>query len=81
MWIVQIQILKILGTASLELRGDLASQKGEYDKARRLLEQADQKEKEIGYSEPPQYSRPALEVLGAAGGEARLKPSRVPGLG
>lgn len=60
------RVLKILGTASLELRGNLASHKGEYQEARRLLERADQKEKEIGYSEPPQYSRPAQEVLGSA---------------
>jgi tetratricopeptide (TPR) repeat protein len=60
------RVLKILATASLEVRGNLASHKGEYEKARALLEQADQKEKEIGYAEPPQYSRPALEVLGNA---------------
>jgi tetratricopeptide (TPR) repeat protein len=60
------QVLKILGAASLELRGNLASYKGEYEEARRLLERADQKEKDIGYSEPPQYSRPAQEVLGSA---------------
>jgi tetratricopeptide (TPR) repeat protein len=60
------RVLRILGTASLELRGNLASHKGEYDEARRLLERADQEEKEIGYAEPPQYSRPAMEVLGNA---------------
>jgi len=31
-----------------------------------LLKRAADEEKEIGYSEPPQYARPALEVLGAA---------------
>jgi tetratricopeptide (TPR) repeat protein len=58
------RVLKLLGTASLELRGDLASGKGDLETARKLLERADEDEKEIGYSEPPQYSRPALEVLG-----------------
>jgi tetratricopeptide (TPR) repeat protein len=57
--------LKLLGTASLELRGDLASAKGDLETAHKLLDRADEDEKEIGYSEPPQYSRPALEVLGA----------------
>ena len=60
------QVLKILGTASLELRGNIASGEGDLTTARKLLESADQHETEIGYSEPPQYSRPALEVLGAA---------------
>jgi tetratricopeptide (TPR) repeat protein len=60
------RVLKILGTASLELRGNLASHKGEYEEAHRLLERADQNEIEIGYAEPPQYSRPAMEVLGTA---------------
>jgi tetratricopeptide (TPR) repeat protein len=60
------RVLKILGTASLELRGNLASHQREYETAHKLLERADQDEKAIGYSEPPQYARPALEVLGAA---------------
>ncbi len=60
------QATRILGTASLELRGDLASAKGDLDAGRKLLERADEQEKKVGYSEPPQYSRPALEVLGMA---------------
>jgi tetratricopeptide (TPR) repeat protein len=65
------QVSKILGTASLELRGNLASAKGDLDAARKLLEQADEREKGLGYSEPPQYARPALEVLGLAYIKAR----------
>ena len=60
------RVLKLLGTASVELRGNIAGRKGEMEAARTLLEEADQKERELGYSEPPQYSRPALEVLGDA---------------
>lgn len=60
------RVVKILGTASLELRGNIAGRKGGLENARTLLEQADQQERELGYSEPPQYSRPALEVLGEA---------------
>jgi tetratricopeptide (TPR) repeat protein len=59
------RVLKLLGTASVELRGYIAGQKGEFEKSRTLLEHADEQEKKLGYSEPPQYSRPALEVLGA----------------
>jgi tetratricopeptide (TPR) repeat protein len=60
------QVLKILGTASLELRGNIAGGQGDLAAARKLLESADQHEIDIGYFEPPQYSRPALEVLGAS---------------
>jgi hypothetical protein len=34
--------------------------------ARQLLERADQNESDIGYFEPPLYSRPPLEVLSAS---------------
>ncbi len=60
------RVLKLLGTASVELRGNIAGRKGDLEGARTLLEQADLKQRELGYSEPPQYSRPALEVLGDA---------------
>ena len=60
------RVLKLLGTASLELRGATAAQKGDFETGRKLLEQAGKEEKELGYSEPPQYSRPPLEVLGQA---------------
>ena len=33
---------------------------------RKLFDDAVQKEKELGYTEPPRYSRPALESLGHA---------------
>ncbi len=57
--------MKLLGAASLELRGDIAAHRGDFETARTLLARADEAEKKLGYSEPPQYSRPALEVLGA----------------
>ena len=61
----QKRVEKLLGTASFELRGLVAGQKGDLEGARKLLGRADEEEKKLGYSEPPQYSRPALEVLGA----------------
>jgi tetratricopeptide (TPR) repeat protein len=60
------RVLKLLGTASLELRGATAAHKGDLEEGRKLLERASKEEKELGYSEPPQYSRPPLEVLGEA---------------
>ena len=60
------RIARILGTASLELRGNITARKGDFETARTLFEHANEQEKELGYSEPPQYSRPALEVLGDA---------------
>lgn len=60
------RVLKLLGTASLELRGDTEIGRGNLDQGRKLLERASKEEKELGYSEPPQYSRPPMEVLGGA---------------
>lgn len=59
------RVVNLLGTASLELRGNIAGARGDFEAARGLLTRADEEEKKLGYSEPPQYSRPALEVLGA----------------
>lgn len=58
------RVVKLLGTASLELRGQISAAKGDLGSARKLLERAGKDETELGYTEPPQYSRPPLEVLG-----------------
>jgi len=60
------RVLKLLGTASLELRGATEMGRSNFDEGRQLLERASKDEQELGYSEPPQYSRPPLEVLGEA---------------
>jgi len=60
------RVLKLLGTASLELRGATEMGKSNVEEGRQLLERASKNEQELGYSEPPQYSRPPLEVLGEA---------------
>jgi tetratricopeptide (TPR) repeat protein len=59
-------VLDLLEMLSLDLRGDLKSTQGKSDEAIALLEKAVGKEKDVGYGEPPQYSRPELESLGFA---------------
>jgi tetratricopeptide (TPR) repeat protein len=63
---MQPTVVRILSVASFELPGRIASVRNQFEQARELLTQAVQKERNIGYSEPPQYSRPALESLGYA---------------
>src|SRR5947209_1919236 len=60
------RVLKLLGTASFELSGEVEMGKGNFAEGRKLLERATDQEKDVGYSEPPQYSRPPLEALGDA---------------
>src|SRR5579859_3601743 len=60
------RVLQLLETASLELRGETEIRKGGFEEGRKLLERASKQEKDLGYSEPPQYSRPPLELLGEA---------------
>jgi tetratricopeptide (TPR) repeat protein len=57
---------EILGVASKELAGNVASHRGNYEHAKELLKEAVEAEKKLGYSEPPLYSRPSLESLGYA---------------
>ena len=59
-------VLDLLEMLSLDLRGNLSSAQGQHEEAFTLLHKAIEKEKEIGYGEPPQYSRPELESLGYA---------------
>jgi tetratricopeptide (TPR) repeat protein len=52
--------------ASPELRGNIASAGGNHANAIAWLEQAVEKEKQVGYEEPPLYTRPSWESLGQA---------------
>ena len=63
---IRDRVVKLLDTASLDLRGNLAGDRHDSAEMRRLLDQAAERERELGYSEPPQYARPELESLGHA---------------
>ena len=60
------EILRLLGTMSLDLRGNLEVARGNTAQGFDLIQQAVNKEKGLGYSEPPRYFRPEQESLGYA---------------
>ena len=60
------EILNLLGTISLDLQGNLKVSQGHAESGIKLLQQAAEKEKSLGYSEPPRYYRPEQESLGYA---------------
>jgi tetratricopeptide (TPR) repeat protein len=60
------RILDLLGTMSLDLRGSLKAAQGDVADGIKLLEQAAEKERDLGYSEPPRYFRPEQESIGYA---------------
>ncbi len=60
------QILNLLGTMSLDLRGNLKVAQEDAPGGLKLLQQAVTKEDNLGYSEPPRYFRPEEESLGYA---------------
>lgn len=55
-----------VNTASLELQGCIASQLGNYELARQLLEKANKNELDLGYGEPPLYARPVAVSMAEA---------------
>jgi tetratricopeptide (TPR) repeat protein len=57
---------RVLAVHLLDLRGSLLSIRGNPPEAVKLLAEAVEKEKNLGYWEPPHYTRPVLESLGAA---------------
>lgn len=57
---------RVLAVHALDLRGTIASLRGRHDEAAKLLTEAADRERELGYWEPPHYTRPVLESLGAA---------------
>jgi len=60
------EILNLMGTMSLDLRGSLTAAQGDVAGGIKLLQQAADKEKSLGYSEPPRYFRPEQESIGYA---------------
>lgn len=57
---------KILGVNLLELRGARHSLEGEHEDAVVLLKEAVDRERDLGYWEPPHYTRPVIETLAGA---------------
>lgn len=57
---------RFLNVASLELQGSLESAGGHHETGLFLLEKAVEAERELGYSEPPYYSRPVRISLAKA---------------
>lgn len=57
---------RVVAVHVLDLRGSIASIRGEHDEAFKLLNEAVLKERDLGYWEPPHYTRPVLESLGEA---------------
>ena len=57
---------RILNVHASDLRGSLLSVKGEHEAAFKLLRETAEKEKALGYWEPPHYARPVCESLGQA---------------
>ena len=54
---------RVLAVHILDLRGSLAGSKGQFDEAVRILTEASEREQDLGYWEPPHYTRPVLESL------------------
>lgn len=59
-------VMTFLSIASLELRASIAMAKQQWTEAKKLFEDAEAKEKDLGYNEPPRYFRPANEMMGDA---------------
>lgn len=57
---------RILAVHILDLRGSILSIQNKHDAAVKLLNEAIEREKNLGYWEPPHYTRPVLESLGRA---------------
>ena len=54
---------RVLEVAALELRGVILNAQVKFDEAIQQLQMGVEKEKELGYWEPPHYTRPVLESL------------------
>jgi len=65
MWEPYDTAMKFLTVSDLFVEGEIALQRGEWDKAARLLEGAAVVEDSLGYGEPPLWLQPVRHTLGA----------------
>lgn len=63
---IRDRVVKILNTASLDLRANAAGYRGDVAEMQRLFGEAESAERDLGYAEPPAYARPEAESLGYA---------------
>src|SRR5688572_9175290 len=54
---------RVLAVHGLDLRGSITGVKGQFEEAVRALNEAAERERNLGYWEPPHYTRPVLESL------------------
>ncbi len=57
---------RVIGVHLLDLSGSVASLRGDHTEALKILTDAVEREKDLGYWEPPHYTRPVLESLARA---------------
>ena len=57
---------RVIGVHLLDLSGSVASLRGDHAEAVKILTDAAEREKNLGYWEPPHYTRPVLESLANA---------------
>ncbi len=57
---------RVLMVHTLDLRGSIASIRGQHEEAVKVLADAAEREQNLGYWEPPHYTRPVLESLAEA---------------
>jgi tetratricopeptide (TPR) repeat protein len=55
---------RVLAVHLEELRGVALARRGELERGMEVLEAAAERERELGYWEPPHYARPVLETVG-----------------
>ncbi len=65
LWNTYDTVVKFLAVSDLFIAGEIALQKGQWDEAARLLEQAAETEDSLGYGEPPLWLQPVRHTLGA----------------
>jgi len=65
LWDTYENVMKFLDVSDLFIEGEIALQRGKWEEAARILEDAAALEDALGYGEPPSYMQPVRHTLGA----------------